>query len=161
MRHSTMDTPESMKADLARWNNGAGIDLSSWASCSGNYSLAVGYLTVFWPEFQEYDGYILRKGFSIKSLRGFEAQPGATRKSVELIMNHLHIGTIHRGDDDQISEDKIIALSNALKEIYQAKLAWQFPRTPCVVELHVPPEDGDLIDFQLSFWQLKHDSNAA
>jgi hypothetical protein len=69
-----METPESMKAELAAWNNGAGIDIESWVGCEGNFSLAVGYTTIFWPEFVVFDGYILRKGFSEASLRGFESQ---------------------------------------------------------------------------------------
>jgi len=145
-----------MKAELARWNNGAGIDLESWAGCTGNYALAVGYLTVFWPIFTRFEGYILREGFSVESLRGFERQPGSTPKSVEWVMNHLHISTIHTHDDDQLSEDKVVLLGKALKEIYQAKLAWQFPDSPCVVELHEPSEGGEIIDYQISFWQAKH-----
>jgi hypothetical protein len=146
-----------MKEELGRWNNGAGIDLESWASCTGNFALAVGYLTVFWPEFIEHEGYILRNGFSEQSLRGFETQPGATRKSVEWVMNHLHIADIHRGDGDQLSEDKVVILGRALKEIYQAKLAQQFPHSACVVELYEPEADGEMLDYQLSFWQARHE----
>jgi hypothetical protein len=48
-------------------------------------------------------------------------------------------------------------LGNTLKDIYQAKLAWQFPHAPCIVELYAPESDDDFIDYQLSFWQLKHE----
>ena len=44
-----MDTPESMKAELAAWNNGAGIDIESWVGCEGKFSLAVGYSSIFGP----------------------------------------------------------------------------------------------------------------
>jgi hypothetical protein len=151
-----VDIPESMKAELGLWNNGAGIDLDGWTSCSGNFALAVGYLTVFWPKFTRFEGYILHEGFSVDSLRDFERQPGSTPKSVEWVMNHLHIADLHRHDDDQLSEDKVVILGRALTEIYRAKLAWQFPDTPCVVEFYEPEKDGDLIDYQLSFWQAKH-----
>lgn len=46
-----MDIPESMKAELAAWNNGDGIDLESWISCEGRFSFAVGYASIFWPAF--------------------------------------------------------------------------------------------------------------
>jgi hypothetical protein len=156
-----MDTPESMKEELGRWNNGAGIDLDAWASCVGNYGLAVGYLTVFWPEFTEHDGYILRRGFSEESLRGFEIKEGATRKSVEWVMNHLHIADIHCGDGDALTEDKVVVLGRALKQIYQAKLAWQFPHSPCIVELFEPEASGEIIDYQISFWQARHGAGSA
>jgi hypothetical protein len=58
-----METPESMKAELAAWNNGAGIAIKSWIACEGNFSLAVGYASVFWPKFVVFEGYILREGF--------------------------------------------------------------------------------------------------
>lgn len=127
----------------------------------GNYPLAVGYLTVFWPEFVEHDGYILRKGFSEQSLRGFESQNGATRKSVEWVMNHLHIADIHCGDGDALTVDKVVVLGRALKEIYQAKLAWQFPHSPCIVEFYEPETGGDPIDYEISFWQARHESVSA
>ena len=67
-----MEITESMKSDLAAWNNGAGIDLESWTGCEGRFALAVGYAAIFWPEFVEFEGYILRKGFSEDALKGFE-----------------------------------------------------------------------------------------
>lgn len=76
-------------------------------------------------------------------------------------MNHLHIADLHYGDADELSEDKIRVLANALKEIYQAKLAWQFPHAPCIAELYVPEPDGELTDYQISFWQTKHESIVA
>jgi hypothetical protein len=74
-----MNIRESMSAELGAWNNGAGIDLESWIGCEGRFSLAVDYATVFWPQFVEFDGYILREGFSEQSLRSFEAQAGSSR----------------------------------------------------------------------------------
>jgi hypothetical protein len=152
-----MDTPESMKAELAAWNNGAGIDLETWIGCEGNFSLAIGYASVFWPGFTLFEGYILPDGFSEDALRGFE-QNGRSRKSVEWVMNHLHIADIqHRGCGD-VSRDKLFVLGNVLKEIYEAKLNWQFPDRPCKVELFVPEDPDDLTEYQLSFWQKSHET---
>lgn len=152
-----METPDSMREELGRWNNGAGIDLEGWLNCMGNYGLAVGYLSVFWPEFVEYDGYILRKGFSVDALRTFERQEGATRKSVEWTMNHLHLADLHMHDDDALTEDKIAVLGCTLKEMYQAKLMWQFPHAPCIVDFQEPTIGGDFHDYQISFWQARHE----
>jgi hypothetical protein len=134
-----METPESMKAELAAWNNGAGIDIESWVGCEGNFSLAVGYTSVFWPEFVAFDGYILRKGFSEASLRGFERQ--RDRKSVEWVMNHLHIADIQYYGCKDASKDKLLLLGNVLKEIYEAKLLWQLPDCPCIVEFYKPKDE--------------------
>lgn len=146
-----------MKDELAAWNNGAGIDLESWVGCEGRFALAVGYAAIFWPEFVEFEGYILRKRFSEKALRGFESQRGSTRKSVEWVMNHLHLQDIHYGGCADISKDKLIALGNVLREIYQAKLQWQFSERQCTVEFYVPTDPDDLTDYQLSFWQKRHE----
>jgi hypothetical protein len=117
-----MDMPESMKAERSAWNNGAGIDLGAWIGCEGSFSLAVGYAAVFWPEFVEFEDYVLGRGFSEESLRGFESQEGSTRQSVEWVMNHLHIADIQHYGCKDLSKDKILLLGNALAEIYKAKL---------------------------------------
>lgn len=151
-----METPESMKAELAKWNNGAGINIDGWVGCMGNFSLAVGYASVFLPEFVLFDGYILMEGFSEASLRGFERQNGNNLRSVESVMNHLHIADIHYESIDA-SKDKIILLGNALKEIYEAKLHWKWPDRPCTVEFYMPDDKEDLVQYQLSFWQKCHE----
>jgi hypothetical protein len=138
---------------LAAWNDGDGIDLKSWIGFAGNFSLAVGYTTVFWPEFVLFEGYILRAGFPESSLRGFERQPGSTRQSVEWVMNHLHTADIQLYGCEDASKDKIILLGKTLTEIYRAKLQWQFPDRPCTVEFHIPEDEDDLIQYQLAFWQ--------
>jgi hypothetical protein len=116
------EPPEDMKADLSLWNNGDGIDLEGWVSSQGNFQLAVGYAEIFWPEFVLFEDYILRKGFSVDSLRGFEKQCGEKRDSIECVMNHLHIADIHHVGCEDISKEKIVRLGSILKEIYEAKL---------------------------------------
>jgi len=151
-----MEIPGSMKAELAAWNNGEGIDIESWIGCSGSFSLAVGYACVFWPNFVLFDDYILWEGFSESSLRGFESQQ-ISRKSVEWTMNHLHIADIQSGGCADISRDKLLHLGIVLKEIYEAKLLKLFPNNPCNVEFYKPPDEDDLIEYQLSFWQKCHE----
>jgi hypothetical protein len=142
-----------MKAELAAWNNSRGIDLESWIGCAGNFSLAVGYAALFWPELVEFDRYILRKDFSESALRGFESQPGSTRSSIEQVMNHVHIADLHHAGSADISKDKLMQLGHVLKEMLQAKLQWQFPQRTFVVSFHVPEDKDDLLGYELSFWQ--------
>ncbi len=149
-----MNVPESMKAELAAWNNGRGVDLEDWICCMGNYNLAIGYLSIFCPEFVEFEGYILRDGFSKDALRSFEEGSTRDRKSVEAVMNHLHIVDIHHED---LSKDKVILLGRKLKEIYEARLQWQFPEKPCTVSFYEPETDEDLLDYEITFWQKAHE----
>ncbi len=152
-----MELPESIKKELAPWNNGAGIDLESWIGCEGRFALAVGYSSIFWPQFVEFDGYVLRKGFTEASLRGFEKQEGCTRKGVEWVMNHLHIADIQHFGCADISEDKLIYLGHVLREIYDMKLKCQFPDRPCTVDFYKPPKADELLEYQITFWQKAHD----
>lgn len=122
-----------------------------------NLLLAVGYASVFWPEFTLYEGYILRKEFSEASLRGFEQQTDASRKSVEWHMNHLHIADIQIYSCLDASKDKIFLLGKILTEIYLAKLRWQFPDHPWSVEFYTPDDRDDLMEYQISFWQQSHE----
>jgi hypothetical protein len=117
--------------------------------------LAVGYATIFWPEFVEFEGYILRQGFSERSLRGFEQKHGADKRSVERVMNHLHIADIQYYGCPDASIDKIVLLGNVLTEIYRAKLKLRFPGLECDVEFYVPDDPNDLIQYQLSFWRRR------
>jgi hypothetical protein len=151
-----MDIPSSMKDLLSQWNDGAGIDLETWVACEGRFALAAGYSTLYWPDFVKFDRYVLRKEFSEAALRSFENSPGATRQSVETVMNHLHIADIQHADCEDGSADKIVFIGRRLKEIYQAKLCWLFPDHPCEVEMWEPEDKDDLQGYQLSFWQKPH-----
>ena len=148
-----MNIPESMKAELAAWNNGQGIDLETWVGCMGNFSLAVGYLSIYCPEFVKFEGYILRKGFSVESLRSVEKCGDGGRKSVEALMNHLHIADIQHYGCEDLSKDKLIVLGSKLKEIYEVRLQWQYPDDPCTVSFHEPDQADDLINYEITFWQ--------
>lgn len=147
------DIPDSMADELGAWNGGKGIDLESWVACEGNFRLAVGYTTVFWPKFEAVGKYILMAGCTAEQIKGFEVQKGATPQSVEAVLNHLHLEDIQYGGCDDISADKLVLLGNVLKEVYEAKLAWQFPERPCTVEFDVPEDAEDFTDYQVTFWQ--------
>jgi hypothetical protein len=149
------DIPESMRAELLRWNGGNGIDLEGWASCSGTFSLAVGYTTVFWPRFERNGKYILREGVPDASIEGFESQEGSTPASVEAVLNHLHLCSIQYAGCDDVSADKLALLGEVLREIYTSKLLWQFPDSPCEVDLYLPDDRDDLWEYQITFWQKK------
>lgn len=157
-----MKIPDSMKEELQAWNNGDGIDLESWTGCSGNFSLAVGYSALFCPQFIEFEDYILQtdevNDGLISSIRGFESQEGSSLKSVEWVINHLHIFDVQYSGCEDISSDKLIVIGDALKEIYEAMLAYKFPNKPCEVEFYIPENKEDYEDYQISFWQKKHDS---
>lgn len=153
--------PASMRSELQAWNGGEGIGLESWVGCTGTFALAVGYASVFCPEFFEFEGYILRGSAAddamIQNIRGFESQPGATPRSIEWVLNHIHIADIQYHGCPDIAADKLVTIGTTLKKIYEARLALLFPNKPCVVEFHIPDNPEAHEDYQLSFWQVKHE----
>jgi hypothetical protein len=138
--------------ELPDWNNGKGIDVDSWIGCSGDFQLAVGYSTLFWPRFVELDGYVLREGFSTESLRSFQQQSSPSCRSVEAVMNHLHIAAIHYHDLSHCTADHALYLGRVLREIYQAKLAWQFPDRRFEVVFDESPRE-DVMAYEITFYQ--------
>jgi hypothetical protein len=151
-----IEPPADMLPELAEWNNGKGIDLESWIGCSGSFRLAIGYTTVFWPRFLLFEDYILREGFTPESVRGFEAQHKCDKRSVEAVLNHLHIADIQYHGCEDITQERVVFLGRILREIYAAKLAWQFPDRPCEVSFYEPEDRTDLVAYQITFWQKKH-----
>ena len=156
-----MNIPESMQDELGAWNNGQGVDLETYISCTGNFSLAVGYSTIFCPQFVEFEDYIIQANEVddqlIQSIRSFESSPNSTPQSVEWVINHLHIADIQHHGCEDLSLDKILILGESLKQIYEARLNFIFPNKPCTVEFYKPENTDDLYDYQLSFWQKKHE----
>ncbi|MEM1345917.1 MAG: hypothetical protein AAGI34_15235 [Pseudomonadota bacterium] len=151
-------TPLSMLDELGAWNNGSGIDLDTWTECEGSYKLAVGYAALLWPKFEAIDKYILVEGSTREVIEGFEKQPNSTPKSVEWVLNHMHLADLHVHDEENLSIDKIIFLGNIVKEMWDAKLRLQFPDRPCTVEFYVPDEPEELWGYQVSFWQTIWDA---
>lgn len=148
-----MKLPESLKTELAQWNDGDGISLEAWTDCSGNFDLAVGYCTLFWPEFEVVGDYLLVKGHSKENIESFE---GVTSPlGVEWVLNHIHIADLHCRAEPPVSVQHCLILGNTLKEIYAAKLAVEFPDRPCEVEFYIPEDADDLQEYQVSFWQKK------
>lgn len=139
--------------EMKEWNNGKGTDIQTWIECEGNFKLAIGYSTLFWPRFTEFEGFVLREGFSVESLRGFEQQCKGERRSIEAVMNHLHLDGIQYMGCEDISRERLIYLGRVLREAHQAKLAWQFPNKRFEVMF-----DGsfleNLVDYQITFYQV-------
>ena len=138
--------------ELTAWNNCNGIDVESWIGCSGNFKLAVGYSTLFWPAFVEFEDYVLREGFTVDALRAWERQCGADRQAIESVMNHLHIADTHFYGCPDLNRDRVVHLGRTLREIYIAKLAWQFPERSFSVSFD-PSDCDNPIDCQLTFFQ--------
>ncbi len=137
--------------ELPDWNEGRGIAADAWISCVGNYELAIGYSLVFWPQFVEFDGYILLGGFEESSLRGFEKMTEGNRVAVEAVMNHIHIADIH-ANVENYNIEQLRYLGRTLRQIYTAKLSLEYPHRNFAVVFNDEP-GLEAIDYELTFWQ--------
>ena len=153
-----MEIPKRMRAELDAWNSGKGIDLEMWIGCEGRFALAVGYMTIFWPEFEVIENFIVRKGSLMDAIREFSSQPGSSRLSVERTMNHIHLVDLHHRGCPDATPDKLLVLGTTLKEIYETKLKCQFPDRPCAVRLYVPENTDALDEYEITFWQTAHEN---
>ena len=152
-------TPESMADELGAWNNGDGIPLETWVECEGNYKLLVGYAALLWPKFEAIGKYIFVEGQDRDNIATFENQKNSTPKGVEWVLNHIHLAGLHNHDEDNISADKLKFLGKLMKEMWEAKLAVQFPDRPCTVEFYIPDDPEELWEYQVSFWQAAWEEN--
>jgi hypothetical protein len=140
--------------ELAAWNNGKGVDPEGWLSGMGNFQLACAYTTIFWPRFVEHDGMVLREGFSHESLAGFLKNCAGDKTEVERVMNHIHLVDLHYVGCPDASRERIVFLGHVLRELYECKLALQFPNENIVVEFDASHSE-DLFDYQLSFFKRR------
>ncbi|MEO0910092.1 MAG: hypothetical protein AAFX96_07060, partial [Pseudomonadota bacterium] len=147
------EIPQSMEQEFRQWNDGDGISLETWAECSGNYALAVGYAALFWPEFKVFGKYILHEYLPTESVTQWETESHLTPGQIEAMLNHIHLSDLHPGDERNLTADKLIFIGNRLKEIYKAKLAWLYPDRPCEVHFSIPENPDDYRGYELTFWQ--------
>ncbi|MEL6803188.1 MAG: hypothetical protein AAFO91_05300 [Bacteroidota bacterium] len=138
--------------ELGEWNEGKGIEAEDWIYIKGRYDLAVGYSLIYWPRFVEFEGYILRSGFAIDSLRGFEKQSNNNRATVESVMNSIDLGDIHR-DNGMPSEEQVQYLGMVLRDLHELKLSRDFPNRNFEIAINDDLASGYL-DSELTFWQV-------
>jgi hypothetical protein len=137
---------------LPAWNDGGGISVEDWVACVGNFELAVGYSRLFWPDFVEHEGCVFFAGFSAESYRGFVAQCDGDRRRVEAVMNHRHVFAHFSHADGSATAEQVVYLGRVLKDIWQAKLARDFPGRRFVVRFDEGPFE-DLGGYEVTFWQ--------
>jgi hypothetical protein len=147
------DTPSTLIAELAAWNDGEGVDAEDWIGMVGNYDLAIGYSQVFWPQFVRFEDYVFRRDFGTEAVRNWERPLKGNRSAVEAMLNHVHISDIHC-NIMEVSEAQLRYLGRTLKAIYEVKLRADFPDLDFAVDFNDEP-DLDLVDYQITFYQRR------
>jgi hypothetical protein len=145
--------------EMARWNEGRGIDIDSWICCVGTFEHAIGYGRLFWPSFLEHDDAVFfAQGFAEESYRGFMLQTSNDRRAVERVMNHQHVVRMFGDPSLSPSRDQLVYLGQLLQEVWAAKLHRDFPTRTFRVDL-VGANAIDLEDVQITFQQMEERAN--
>ena len=143
-------------------------ELKTWASpispdqlaaSEGRYPLAIGYLTIFWPSFVEFDGMVFpEEEVDEKAVSSWLGSTKGNKQTVEAGLNHFHILHLqHPGIWRDATEAQIKFIGQTLKETWAAKLARDFPGRQFVVEL-IEGTSEKLEDYQVVFYQPKSTS---
>lgn len=126
-------------------------DPAVWPCMEGNVGLAISYTAIFWPDFFELDGMVFRYELTKARLDSWLRHTKGNKKSVEWVVNHIHIQDIH-GMGSTATPEQLIYLGRALKDMLICKLLRDFPDKQFVVEF-IEDNIENLADYQVSFFQ--------
>ncbi len=152
-----MDKPNYNKLipELAEWQevNGADFSADDWICGIGRFDHAIGYLTVFWPSLYEHDGCIFVGGKpDEENYQSWLKSTEGNKKSVEAVLNHVHIIDLFQGNDTPPTEEQIIYIGNVLKDIWSYKAKVEFPERDISIEFYEGTKD-DLVEYQVTLFQ--------
>ncbi len=114
--------------ELALWNNGKGIAPDDWIFIQGRADHSLGFCSLLWPEFVQFEDYVLRGPLDVARLRGWE-RAGHARQQVETAMNVLLLEGAFPQDstDASLKEVQCERLATIMADMLAAKLIREFP----------------------------------
>ena len=143
---------DKLISELARWNDGAGIDLRSWIGTVGRFDHAVGFAAVFWPDFTVHDECLLLQPLNVENYNHWMTETKGDRTAVESVMNHRHIADLFGGSDPQTTPEVLAHLGRVMRDMWSCKLARDFPGRRVTVEL-AGGDSEDLMEHVITFSQ--------
>ena len=138
--------------ELQDWNNGKGVDVRSWIGALGKFQFMIAYSTIFWPQWKIYKEMIVSVDAPEELIDRWLSECKGDKKSVESVVNHLHIKDIHHAYNEDATHERMIFLGNVLKEMYQCKLKRDFPERTVTVAFDSSPQE-DILDYVLYLFQ--------
>lgn len=127
---------------------------SVWLQHVGTFGQAIAYADLFWPEFIEHDGCILRKDrFNEENYKEWMKSTGGDRAAVEAVINHIHLSNLFPHSDHNPTHAQLVQLGGMLKDFWTAKLERDYPKR-CYVSFyqHTPHAEG----FEITVMQPHH-----
>ena len=149
---------QNLIPEIKEWqnHNGQKFDIEDWIAIEGNIKLAIGYSSIYWPDFIEHEDCVFLK--SHFSLDGFNQWKNVDYveyfSQIEYVINHIHILDLFTQEKQgEITKDQIIYLGEILREIYETKLTTLFKDRKFSVTFNGKEKVDELIDYELSFHQ--------
>jgi hypothetical protein len=146
------DDNSKLIPELADWNAGAGITVEAWISGVGRFDHALGYATIFWPTFVQYERCIFRYIPDQATYQEWMRVASGDCAKVEAMVNHLHLVDLFTGSDYQPSKALLVRLGQIMEEMWFCKLAQDFPDKR--FETRFTSDVENLTDLELTFYQL-------
>lgn len=133
------ENANTLLPELAAWNNNAGIDIESWIRCIGRYDHAIGYTTIFWPNFTLHDDCVFISSYNDKidnweNYNNWMKTYHGDKTQVEKIMNHEHIINIFKNSEFTPTIDIIEYFGNLLVDMWLCKLKKDYPDNNIIVD---------------------------
>ena len=154
-----MNEDERLIPDLKEWReiNGNDFSVDNWTSIEGNIQLSIGYLSLFWTDFVEFDGCVFAKRrFSIDNFNSWvDAKSVENFAQIERVINHIHLIELfwNEAKRKEITFDQIKHVGEKMREIYSVKLKADFPDKHFIVEFNGNKKLENLSEYQLTFYQ--------
>ncbi len=116
--------------ELGRWNNGKGVSPDAWFFIEGRADHALAFCTSVWPEFVEFESYVLRGPLDLERLRGWEHNGDLSRQQIETAMNAYLLDGMFPQDEAIVAlkTAQCERLASIMADMLGAKLARDFPQ---------------------------------
>ncbi len=108
------------------------LDWKSYQSYIVRIDQSICILDLFWPEFVEKDGFILRKSSIPNDWKKFKLEAEKadwSHSDIEYIINHLNVADFFLNDPDRDKIDSIVYtfLGHMIADMWKCKLQMTFP----------------------------------
>jgi hypothetical protein len=140
-------------AEWAAWHSSE-VDFPTYLEDHGGWELAVAFADLFWPEFVEVDGFVLRAhAYSSEKLAHWRRDPRLERRDIELVINHLHLGDLFLNAPWHPAYEPLVPyFARILAGTWAAALAQRFPDRQFEFVLDPGPGGDNWVE-EISFCQ--------
>lgn len=137
---------------LKEWNNGKGIEPDDWIAYIGEIEHAIGFSTIFWPEFVLFSDCIFIGDMDEYTFNKWYKHCKNDEKALECTVNHRHVADLF-STGKETSKEQIKYIGYIIREMWEAKLSRDYPNRKIIVDLIEQNDDDDILGYILTVYQ--------